>query len=207
MKKIKRIQEALIGALLSLVDTDLNKIRSTRAKKMEADIFRGLYYTAIEVIVPTRHTPPPKVPENPEPDIDRLKKLQGVFRPIIESLVKGDLKIDDLAHIKFNYVLAQIENTWRLVVNADLLDDGQPNLWRTRLALAWALHERPTGCIRRCLLCEKLFLQRTARRKDYCSHAHAMLGADARRKNDPARKEQIRQAVRRHRQKTKEMHP
>ena len=68
------------------------------------------------------------------------------------------------------------------------------DLWRILVGLAWALHDRPADCIKRCALCGKLFLQKTKKRKDYCSRDCAVRAVDAHRKGTEKRIQQQRQA-------------
>ena len=205
MKKTKEIQEALIGAVLSLVDADLDRIAKKQCSKLAGELRESQNY-AFNVLLPSRRYSGGVMTKRGSTlakgqERDFLMRIKNVLQVYINAWAAGRLEDEDLGDVKLNFSMIRSDR-WFLTVTTSGPPEGEdPDLWHIRLALFWALDGRPADCIKRCVWCKRLFLQRTARRKEYCSHAHAMRGADARRKNDPARKEQLRQAVRRYRQK------
>jgi len=123
-----------------------------------------------------------------------LRRIREELWPRIDDLVAGRYWDESLGAVDFSLRRTE-EGGWSFVMTPEGPPKSMDNdLWRILVGLAWALHGRPSDCVKRCGLCNRRFLQRTRKTKLYCSHRCAVKAVDARRQENEKRKEKQREA-------------
>jgi len=192
-----------VERVLSFANTDLEKL-TKRQCEVQVRKIKKLGEVSRVILVPLdkKHrggTLSGAIPSTMS-DKEMLKDVQKRLKGFLYGWHSGR-QDGDLGEMKLN-VSVHDADFWRLVLTPNIKrQEHDLCLWRLQVGMGWALHGMPVGRIKRCARCDGFFLQKTKKRKDYCTRSCVVRSLDDRRKETEHRKQQQRQAQERAYQK------